>query len=207
MPGRLNGWWKFDGCLFRKQPSLQKRSELSDIYRHENVLVCELICMRTGVLFIHASNCTYYFLYHITLQVRSIEMYLIFILLCSLHSSVLCGLPLDMCDIWSVVYARRTYYISFHMPLIAQSSFHCIEMHQEQADFSTVKFMILVYERLVCISCQPEIIHVVSYTSYYTLLHHCLPVDILYDWVWQISVLFEFWDTPMCQFLFCSCWV
>ena len=46
----------------------------------------------------------------------------VFVLLCSLHSSVLCGLPLDMCDIWSVVYTRRTYYISFHIPLIAQYS-------------------------------------------------------------------------------------
>ena len=106
--------------------------------------------MITGVLFIHASNCTCYFLYHITLHVRSIEMYLVFVLLCSLHSSVLCGFSLDMCDIWSVVYARRTYCISFHMPLIAQSSFHRVEMHQEQADFTTVKFMIWVYE-LMCL--------------------------------------------------------
>ena len=31
-------------------------------YRHKNVLVCELICMITGVLFIQASNCTLLFL-------------------------------------------------------------------------------------------------------------------------------------------------
>ena len=131
-----------DVCFVNNRRYKNLRSCLF-FYIHENVLVCELICIITGVSFIHSSNCTYYFPYHITLQVRSIEMYLISILLCSLHSSV-------FCDIWSVVYARRTYYLSFHMPLIARSSFHRVEMHQGQADFSTVKFMTLVYE-LMCL--------------------------------------------------------
>ena len=82
-------------------------------------------------------------------------MCLVFVLLCSLRSSVWCGLWLDMCDIWSVVYASQTYYISFHMPPIAQYSFNRVEMHQTQADSSTVvsfvvNFMILVYE-LMCL--------------------------------------------------------
>ena len=88
-------------------------------------------------------------------HVSSIEMCLVFVLLCSLRSSVWCGLWLDMCDIWSVVYASQTYYISFHMPPIAQYSFNRVAMHQTQADSSTVvsfvvNFMILVYE-LMCL--------------------------------------------------------
>ena len=99
-------------------------------------------------------------------------MYLVFVYLCSLNSSVLCGLSLDMCDIWSVVYARRTYCISFHMPLIAQSSFHRVEMHQEQADFTTVKFMIWVYE-LMCLMSGLYFMPARDYTCcfLYVLLH------------------------------------
>ena len=160
-----------DACFVNSHRYENLRSCLI-FYRHENVLVCELICMITGVLFIHAGNCTCYFLYHITLHVRSIEMYLVFVLLCSLHSSVLCGLSLDMCDMWSVVYATRTYCISYHMPLIAQSSFHRVEMHQEQADFTTVKFMIWVYE-LMCLMSGLYFMPARDYTCcfLYVLLH------------------------------------
>ena len=35
-------------------------------YRHENVLECELICMITGVLFIHAIDCTLFLISHYT---------------------------------------------------------------------------------------------------------------------------------------------
>ena len=56
-----------------------------------------------------------YITLHFT-HVRSIEMCHVFVFLCSLHSSVWCGLWLNMCDIRSVVYTRWTYYISFHMP-------------------------------------------------------------------------------------------
>ena len=60
-----------------------------------------------------------------------------------------------MCDIWSVDYTSQTYYISFHMPPIAQYSFNLGEMYQAQADSSTfvsfiVNFMIWVYE-LMCL--------------------------------------------------------
>ena len=95
-----------------------------------------------------------------------------------------------MCDIWSVDYASRTYYIlSFHMPPIAHYSFNLVEMHQAQADSSTVlsfivNIMILVYELMCSMSglyFMParDYLHVVSYTSYYALLFHCSPVKIL----------------------------
>ena len=184
-----------DVCFVNSHRYKNRRSCLI-FYRHENVLVCELICMIAGVLFIHASNCTYYFLYHITFQARSIEMYLIFILLCSLHSSVLCGLPLDMCDrlylvcclcqadvLHTISYASDcTIFLSSRWDAPRASRIQHSKVH----DFGIQTVCVWC---LVCISCQREIIHVVSYMSYYTLLHHCLPVDILYNWV------------------FCSCWV
>ena len=168
-----------DVCFVNNRRYKNLRSCLV-FYRHENILVCELICMITGVLFIRASNCTDYFLYHITLHVRSIEMYLGFVL-CSLHSSVLCGLWLDMCDIWSVVYARRTYCISFPMPLFAQSSFYHVEMHEEQADFTTVTFMVLVYE-LMCLMSGLYFMPARDYTCcfLYVLLH--LTTSLLTCW-------------------------
>ena len=107
-------------------------------YRHEKVLVCELICMITGVLFIHASDCTCFFIYHITLHSHQINWDVSrFVLLCSLHNSVWCGLWLDMCDIWPVVYARQTYQISIFVisGLLFMSARHtkfhfiCLRLH------------------------------------------------------------------------------
>ena len=103
----------------------------------------------TSVIVHVISNITLHFTH-----IRSIEMCRVFVL-CSLHSSVRCGLWLNMCDIWSVVYTRQTYYTSFHMPLIAQYSFNRFEMHLAQADSTlvvlvVVKFMILVY-KVICL--------------------------------------------------------
>ena len=128
-----------------------------------------------------------YITLHFT-HVRSIEMCHVFVLLCSLHSSVWCGLWLNMCDIWSVVYTRRTYYISFHMPRlhnIPSIALRCTKRKQIPAQlFYSLISSWFGYTNwcvwcLVCISCQTEIIHVVSYTPYYALRHHCSRVEVL----------------------------
>ena len=48
-------------------------------------------------------------------------------------------------------YASQTYYISYHMPPIAQSSLNRVEMHAAQVDSSTVVSLVLNFMILVLI--------------------------------------------------------